>query len=87
MLSSIRMSDSEIQFLDLKERLKKMELENTQLKDSLFLARNEAKKARQLEEQNRDLVKQVEYFKDKIQTVYNEKERLAEDIQKNVFTD
>uniref|UniRef100_A0AC34FJT9 Uncharacterized protein n=1 Tax=Panagrolaimus sp. ES5 TaxID=591445 RepID=A0AC34FJT9_9BILA len=86
-LSSIKMYTSELLYLDLKERMQKMELENIQLKDQLYLARDGAKKASELKEQNRDLINEVGYLKQKIQTIYDEKERLAENIQNNLFTD
>jgi hypothetical protein len=86
-LSSVKMSGSELQFLDLKERMKKMELENIQLKEQLYLARDGSKKASELKEQNRDLINEVGYLKQKIQTIYDEKEKLAESIQNNMFAD
>uniref|UniRef100_A0AC35GU34 Uncharacterized protein n=1 Tax=Panagrolaimus sp. PS1159 TaxID=55785 RepID=A0AC35GU34_9BILA len=86
-LSSVKMSGSELQFLDLKERMKKMELEHIQLKEQLYLARDGSKKASELKEQNRDLINEVGYLKEKIQTIYDEKEKLAESIQNNMFAD
>uniref|UniRef100_A0A914YIU6 Uncharacterized protein n=1 Tax=Panagrolaimus superbus TaxID=310955 RepID=A0A914YIU6_9BILA len=86
-LSSIKMSGSELQYLDLKERMKKMELENIQLKDQLYLARDGAKKASELKEQNRGLINEVSFLKQKIQTIYDEKEKLAENIQNKLFAD